>query len=364
MHFTKYQKKIIKAIVDGKVYDLYSYLHEFGKLKNAQYDLDLYRKQFAEDQKGKQYKVVKKPDECYTAYNQETKTDWGLPIQTSINVQNSMDKIPDDAWEWKPSILNEQIEPASYKYKGTTYTFDFIKGVQIAADYNDIIDFLTLWTYLREQKLILETPETITIDTIGCFFESIKIEPKRDAIYKTDKYSTGNLTENAVKSTARVYRTELGKIFPSDLLDTAPIVKITDYFDVEWKINEEHLMNCQDFLGKKILPNSSLRLFAKRFYKTTEEWHYIVPLIVSFVALGISIFQLFAPSGEEKQLQEIESRIEQIETDIDQHYDKVEKSSGDTASNTDGIYNELNEIKDEIENALDNLGLSKDESQQ
>ena len=55
---------------------------------------------------------------------------------------------------------------------GETFSFDFMEaGVNVADNFDDIVEFMSLWAYLRQESLILEVPRDIVADDLGILFE-------------------------------------------------------------------------------------------------------------------------------------------------------------------------------------------------
>ena len=86
--------------------------------------------------------------------------------------------------------------------------------------------------------------------------------------------------------------------------------------DEVWELNSEHQKNCEEYIGRKILPTEKLRVFAQQLYTTAGEWQFRIPLMISIIALIISflpIIQLLLPSNEPDYLAQISQQIQAIE---------------------------------------------------
>lgn len=57
MNLNSHRKEIIKQIVTGKVYDIYSYLEAFGYLEEYKINVDEAINKFEEDEKNITYKI-------------------------------------------------------------------------------------------------------------------------------------------------------------------------------------------------------------------------------------------------------------------------------------------------------------------
>ena len=72
MKLTKHQERIVDKIVDGKVYDITSYLKEFDKAHKQKYDIDGIRKVFENLEKDKSYSFTEKDSYYYTLVHDES----------------------------------------------------------------------------------------------------------------------------------------------------------------------------------------------------------------------------------------------------------------------------------------------------
>lgn len=340
MKLTTHQKRIVDAIINGTVCDIPSYLKEFKKWHLCKYDLTRPLAKFQEAEGGKQYKVIIDEDKAYV----KGTTHMNMGIGT-FNVETKFPKkpedIPDDAWEYREAELIRNIKPVEVEYRGETFSFDFMeKGVNVADSFDDIIEFMSLWAYLRQESLILEVPRDVTTDDLGVLFELKPKEPKKETPFIIHRDENPG---SSIKPIERIIL-DLSEFYPHP-----PTFLLSSYMDESWEINNERLKNCEEYIGKKILPTGRLRVFAKQFYTTAGEWQYRIPLFVSLVALLVSVIpivQSLLPSKEPNYLAEINQQIATIESQLD------------AGLSDQDILDELSEIKDtliDISSTLDEM---------
>lgn len=362
MKLSKHQKQIVNEIIKGTVYDIPTYLKAFNKWHLCKYDLTNPYEKFKEEEGGVQYKVI--TDESKAYYTGTTPMNMGIgTINVATKILKKAEEIPDGAWEYRDAEFIHDIKPIDIEYNGETFSFDFIKtGVYVADDFNDIIEFMSLWTYLRQESLILEVPRDVIADDLGVLFELKPIEPKKKSAVIIHKDENPDSTLKPVTCITL----DTDNFFPH-----SPSCLLSSYMTEEWKINSEHQKNCQEYMGRKILPTEKLRVFARQLYTTTGEWQYRIPLIISIVALLVSfmpIIQSLIPSSKPDQVAQISQQISNIETLLKNEQLVVDDltSIKETLGSISDILSELDQsntkdlilLRDELANisaALNNL---------
>lgn len=316
MNLTKHQRQIVDAIIKGTVYDIPSYLKEFQKYHLRQYDLTRPLAKFTEEEGKKRYKVIIDEDKAYIKGTATLNMSMGLG-KTIVDTKflRKPEDIPNDAWEYREAELICNVKPVVIEYKGETFSFDFMEtGVNIADNFDDIVEFMSLWAYLRQESLILEVPRDIAADDLGILFEQKQIEPKSEPPFIIHKDKS---QDSSVKPITRI-SADLDEFYPHP-----PTFLLTSYMDEVWELNSEHLKNCEEYIGRKILPTEKLRVFARQLYSTASEWQFRIPLIISIVALIISfssVIQSLLPSNEPDYLIQISQQIESIDTLIENNH--------------------------------------------
>lgn len=307
MKLSKHQKQIVDAILTGKVFDIPSYLKEFQKCHLCKYDLSRPFAQFEEEEGGKQYKVIVDEDKFYIKSKYPTNFGFGTTC-VDVSMPRNPEDIPEDSWEYKKPELIRNIKPIELKYNGEMFQFDFVEaGVNVADDFDDIIDFMSLWSYLRQESLVLEVPRDVTEDDFGILFELMPREPKPENPFVIHRDKN---PDSSIKPITRVTG-DLDDFYPSP-----PTFLLTSYMNEEWTINGEHQKNCEEYIGKKMLPTGKLKTFKQQLYTTSDEWRYRVPLFISIVALILSLLsvvQSFFPSKESEYLSQISRQMTTIE---------------------------------------------------
>ena len=214
-------------------------------------------------------------------------------INTSLPsfILRTKQQISDDEWEYKRAVFIERVPKEKFSYQDIQFQFDFCnEGVFIAENYQDIIDFITLWAYLKNQLLILEVPKPVKESEISIFFELVKRDDKKQKEEERQEWNVDNTGLMVSKSEENdLSRVQTG-LASSDEFKAEPPKKLaSQYLSSEWKINEEHLKVCEEYIRKKILPTSDLRVYTTHLFKTTEELNRTTNTLIAVVALLISI---------------------------------------------------------------------------
>lgn len=342
MKLSKQQKKIVDAIIEGKVYDIPSYLKEFKRVYTGKYNLTKPVERFSKAEGGKQYKVIVDEDKAYLKSKSPMDTGFGTYYVDTVIRKPS---IPDDAWEFQDAKLVNNIKPIKFEYLDRTFSFDFVEnGVNIANSFDDIIEFMSLWTFLCQESFVLEVSKDITAEELGLLFELKPSEPKSEEPFVIIK---DNGADSTLKPILRINPDS------NEIYDSQPTFLMTSYMNEEWAINEEHLKNCENYIGRKILPTAKLKVFAQQLYTTSGEWQYRIPLIISIIALIVSFLpiveNLFMPK-EPNYLSIISQQLEEIEEDSENAYFNQE-----VLKELEIMRTEFKEIKELVANANEKI---------
>ena len=347
MKLNRHQKEIISKILSKDIYDIASYLNCFNLCHIEKYDMEKLEKEFLESEKGKQYKVMKDGHFRWTTTTINT-TAGGLPISLPSIIPRT--DITDDEWEYKKAKFVPHTKPIEYEFEEQKFTFDFDTGVNILNDFNNLIDFFTLWNYLKQESLIFEVDKQISTTDIGLFFEPTTLHKKEKVSIHIEKDYVELPKDSKVG--------ELINKFKSDILDEVPTHTAIEFTDRTWIINEENLTMSREFIGKKFIPSSSLHIYSKCGYKTKEERAQRNNLAVAWIAVIISIISILASSLLDKppkqldsiteQLEEIKSITNQIENEDFQKIKTSIENIEEIVDKLDANDNTLDEIKEEI----------------
>ena len=311
------KQEVIDAIISKDVYDITSYLKYFNKSVNCQYDINLLRERFEQYEKGKSYLFEKgEGDHFYTitfdnygkqcdrrcVENTSTYDFMMFPIVTPVH-----------------AVLSEVVGNEIYKFNGEKYVFDFLKqSYPVANRYEDIVNFIILWSELKREALILEVDKPITESDISVFFEKKEQDINPDA----NPYWYKHVEE---------LPPDPEEDFPKLKVSWYPTKKAKDYIDRAWTINEENVLACSDYIGKKIIASSALFEYRKNKCKTGEQLYNRKNLRIAIGAALLSffsvlfgnIFPLFQPQ-ETDYLEAISDHLVAIEEKIQCYTDSQE----------------------------------------
>ena len=303
MKLSKKQKEIVRKIVSGEIYDISTYLTVFHNHHTEKYNVEELQKKYELDETDKTYKVIKKGFTIWTTRRVDGIVPMNLPTPRS--------SIPENEYEYQKAQFINKTPNISYEHQGKKYEYNFSDGVETISDFDDLVDFLTLWHYLRQESLILELDRQITKEDIAFFFQPVSknVGPKNAGIkIEIDGRpieSLGNLS--------------------CDVLEKAPVRFPHDYSDTTWGVNQEHLLMCHDFLDKKIVATPALRTYVKKNFKTNEKisqqislWIAIIALVVSVISVIIgNIIPLFQTQNTYDYLASINQQLDDIKEEID-----------------------------------------------
>ena len=111
---------------------------------------------------------------------------------------------------------------------------------------------------------------------------------------------------------------------PKDFHQEVPTRRALEFLDERWKLNEDHLMMCREYLGKRMYPTDASHSYAANNYRTADEVNRSVNTIVAVAALLISVlsfaYGLVAPkdtyhtelSAMSQQVSEIKEILDDI----------------------------------------------------
>ena len=310
MKFSNHQKETIKLIYSGVIYDIYSYLKYFKKLNFVKLSKNEIDKSFLNDSIPK------------TFYRRKNLHNSRANILTENEYQEKLRKkqIDSDNYIVENLKLNYCSGLKKVSCKDNSFVIDFYNGIYIPDNFNDILDFLVLWQYLKTEMLILEVPNKCSTETVGLFFEkSIGIAEVPSSLQEQLKcidYSTFTYNDK--------YYTH-GK---------------------DYVLSQEHFAMCEDYIGKKIYPSTRLSIFIKNNFKTYEETTQNRALFVAWLAIFVSVALTFLPylhKEENPNLTSITEDIQDIKHDIDSS-----NLTEDIIKKLDTIIEMLSEIDNEL----------------
>lgn len=337
MKLTTTQKKIINKIITGEIYDIPTYLQVFNKGQYKQYNAEKLKEVFNKCENGRTYIFKEQNSYFYTeVYDKKGE------ICQREKVPNTM------TYEFKEypistpvkADIEYKINKESVTYNEKSYIFDFMKNSFLVADsFDDILDFITLWSHLKREALIIEVDKTVTKTDLSIFFEQFKqdIQPDSNPIWKT---KTEILSDSEDEKP------------PIVSVQLVPYKSAQNYIEYIWKVNNEHLTMCNEFIGKRILPTPALRIYEKKRFKTVEELSSCKNLVAAWVAVIISVISVLIgnilPIFQEKEVDYLR-KINQKLINLEKYIDETPINN-----NTNKEFNEIKEILTEIKNTIDN----------
>lgn len=346
MKLNKHQKEIVKKILDNEIYDTYSYLKCFKKLHIEKYDMAKLEEAFKKSENGKKYKVMK---EGFSSYITTSSTRELLGSQISVPFTLPRSNIPEDEWEYKEAKFNPNINPIEYKYKDENFSFDFVKGDnELLDDFQDLIDFFALWNFLVHEALIFELEKPVSAAEIGLFFKSKPVNNQRNKLQIT----INGFDENGSKELDTI-PSKIDMEYYEHWL--SPSRHANEFIENTWEIDEEKLIMSKDYIGKKIIPTSSLHTYAQSGFKTFEERSQNKNLIVAWIAVAISVVSVILGNILPLTQTDTTEYIISIEQQLSELNQKFDSSIIDDIS-------EISEALSYINQELETVELSKNQT--
>lgn len=335
MKLTDHQKRIVDKIIDGEVFDIPSYLRVFGKGHEQQYDPDDFRAALIDSENGMTYFVRDENHDFYTVVLDGT----GAECE-KILIDDQMTYQFRDYPSKKPlsAELDMRIQPEWVSFGQEKFAFNFLKNAYFVADsFLAIQDFVALWSYLRREALVFEGNKPVTYDDISIFFEQVEQEnqPKIKPHWELS-VQIGGLQKN-----------DRGKKNNGHMV---PKKSTEDYIRNAWKLNQDYLSMCHDFVGVKMMATSELLVYRQKGYRTVEERAQRNNLVAAWVAVVISLISVcigniipLFQKADAVYLDQISQQIASLEEIV----------KGD--SSTQDILTELNEIHEDVTAIKENL---------
>jgi len=344
MKLNPHQIEILDKIISGSVYDIPTYLSAFNRAKYHQHDVSAIKATFDAEEDGKTYFFKENDDgSFYTEiYDKEGNVTSVAPVsnQMTYYLKEYPNSSPVEA------ELDMKVAPIKVDFQGNSYSFDFMKNKYLVANnFDEIIDFLALWSYLKTEALIIEFNKPISEEEISIFFETTKSNVCPDNIPKWEMKTT----IDSGKRSAKGLQTLSSKQIPKK--------KTQGYITDNWSMNYEHLTMCAEYIGKKILPTSSLQTYKQDKYRTFEEVSQRKNLIVAWIAVFISVVSVIIGNV----LPLFDNQESEYLASINQHIATIE-SRLDDDTRKDEILAEISEVKKAISD-LASLSNTHDDKQ-
>lgn len=330
MKLNPHQIEILDKIISGSVYDIPTYLSAFNRAEYHQYDVSAIKATFDAEEDGKTYLFKGNDDgSFYTEiYDKEGNVISVAPVPNQMTSYLKEYPISSPA----EAELDMIVVPIKVEFQGNNYSFDFFKHQYlIANNFEEIIDFIALWSYLKTEALIIEFNKPISKEEISIFFEPTKSDVHPD---NSPKWELKHTIDSGKCSSKGL-----------EVLSTKqiPKKKMQGYITDSWSMNYEHLTMCAEYIGKKILPTSSLQTYKQEKYRTFEEVSQHKNLIVAWVAVFISVVSVIIGNV----LPLFDTQESEYLASINQHIATIE-SILENDTSKDEILTEISEVKKAI----------------
>lgn len=252
MHFTDRQKDIIRKIESDEIYDIFSFISTFQLCKLVQYDYNKVRMAFQQDTEA---------ETCYYPKNLTPTLANRISKQIFLKKQGKGEIIAENYVMLKPELqytCAKQEELCMDEH----FTFNFYTGVEILTDFEALVDFLSIWQFLKEESMVLDTAQPLDVKTVGLFFE---------------------LNNHAVP--APEASEETGTLQFSD----RKYLGSYHHPGQNYHLSAVHLQICRDFLGRRMYPAPKLKLFLQNKFRTKDEIQQFHALVAAWMAIAVSI---------------------------------------------------------------------------
>ena len=258
MKLTKRQKDIVKQIKEGKIYDVESYIRHYDLGEFIKYDYEEFSRAFEEDDINKKFYYPKDLTPNVTNV---------LTIET-YNYKVESGKIDEKSYTVFSLELVADAGNVTVNIHDVEYHVNLYEGIYVAKSFGHILDFLTVWEYLKSEMLILELSTELKKTAIELFFEKSLMqqgELKENELDRNINYKAHSLSDN--------YYIESGKYI----------------------FSREKFIICEEYLKKRIYPTPSLNLYIQNKFSTKEEAMQKSALVAAWLAIFVSIILTFVP---------------------------------------------------------------------
>ena len=277
---SKEEKNIINLIHEGKIKDIYSYVKCFGLDNSIQHHKNEIQREF--DEKYGEKECILKNINYDFIHNKDaiiemidSKTAKLRPVLTYCECRDCVDL--------------DYIH-----YRDIEYTYKITEPVYICEKIDDILHFISVWQYLKNEQLIIELPKS-------CEKQDMELFLRKDF---SQNYHSDFVLENV-----KEYR---------DLE-----INAIEFMDWRLKLDIHNFELCLPYLTKQIQPTLALDVFVHDKYKTSadkkEDRNFkialvgvIVAIVTSVASLMVSIFR----NGNAKELQDINNSLQKIQNTL------------------------------------------------
>lgn len=311
MKLSDKQKDIIKNISERKITDIISFVKHYNLGKEVCYDKAEVESKFNEIYEEKVYKCETRH---FENFNQEER------VVMKINGEIGL---------CKPKVKYEGLY-YNCSHCGEQNSYHLFKPVYITKNINEIISFIALCKYLKEQALIIDLPKSCTKDDMALFLEQTTTK-EREYIPLNEEHD-----------------------IPYAYTDLD--ISYSNFFNKNYELNKDNFEICYPYLTQKIYPAPELINFIQKDFCTKEEINnrinFKIALAGVIIAIGTSIVSLCMSVLDKgyhseldninKSIQEIKQEIsedKQIETILDETF--IEESSQETTTEEKTTNNQI-----------------------
>ena len=327
MKLTKKQKDIVNNILAGNITDIFSYVKHYQIGKAVSFDKECIKSKFDDTYKGRSYKCEKRHFlEC---------NEMDRVVETIDN--NTAYCVPRLDWKDSYSICS---------HKDVNYSYNLFSQVYIMENISEIVSFIALMQYLKQQALIIELPKTCTKEDMELFLRQ--------------KASTEHTIVRLEEDSDKTYC-----YFDLD-------ISYSDFFDGRYNLDKESFEICLPYLLKKIYPAPELITFIQNGYKTDEEINNRINLRIAFAGVVIaictsiaSIWISYSETDYKKELQEIRDSLQSIQEKMTNQDEKeLQDIQESLQSIKEEMVNDKNSVLEDIRNSLEAIQkeISNDDS--
>lgn len=191
-----------------------------------------------------------------------------------------IEDIDKDTTKCKPFLTYEQSKTQEISAnEDIRYTYDFFKPTYICENMDKILQFIAIWQYLENERLVIELPKSCEKDDVALFLSKESIELSEVTI------DENNPTFDSMK-------------------------KYACYFmDWQFALNKTNFELCYPYLCKKIYPTLALDTFIEENFRTktdiNESRNFKIALVGVIVAIVTSLASLFISLSEQDYRQEL-----------------------------------------------------------
>lgn len=217
-----------------------------------------------------------------------------------------IEDIDKDTSKCRPFLTFEQsTEQKFHGNENISYTYNLFEPTYICEDMNEILQFIAVWQYLENERLVIELPKSCKKEDFALFLskENVKLP---EMLIDED-----NLTLTSMK------------IYACRLMD--------------WQLNfnKTNFELCYPYLCKRIYPTLALDTFIEKNFQTKADINesrnfkialagVLIAFITSLASIIISIIGML-DRGYYRELQDINKSMQEIRNEL--HIEEPEENA-------------------------------------